>query len=72
MISTIKNNSLTEYLLIPVRANDEDSKDHNESGRNEKHKDAPPPEHHLLLLPEKCPEKEQEGKLDADNGNSKE
>lgn len=55
-----------------MRTNNEDTKDHNESSRNENHKDAPPPEYHLLLLPEKCPEKEQEGELDADNRDSKE
>ncbi len=52
--------------------NDEDGKYHDESGRDENGKDAPPPDHHLLLLPEKRPEKEQEGELDADNRNPEE
>ena len=54
-----------------MRTNDEDTEDHDESSRNEECKDAPPPDHHLSLLPEKGSEEEQEGELDADNGNSK-
>ena len=68
----VSSTRLTENFLIPVGTNDEDGKNHDESGRNENGKDTPPPDHHLLLLSEKRPEEEQEGEFDADDGNSKE
>lgn len=51
--------------------NEEDGEDHEESCKKYTAKDAPPPDHHLLLPSEKGPEKEQEREFDADIGSSK-